>query len=293
MDKIKVLWMNNGEESLLNYIEEEFCQNIELTTCCDVVSCKRLLEDNNIGWNAIMLNADFKRQTKNGIKRSINKYDDIIPIIKGECLPLYVVTDNEQLASTTKFVHKSYAKIFYQLNEQKRLFGQIIEDVSNTPEYKIRQEYNVVCKYCNNPHLMNLLLKLEKGGMDFPKDTTIPNECRDVLEWIKVNSPLNGKVIPYKIMKILDKDITCPSDFYCNTYDELSLNEFSRAVDRTNNIPEFVKRSLHRCCSVSNEGSHLSEIDNLIGRNEVPYVNITLIYDLLNVIYWCATLKKI
>jgi hypothetical protein len=157
------------------------------------------------------------------------------------------VTDNERLGSWTIKTFKDYGQPLYLLNDQHLLLGKIIQDVSNNPEFKIRKKYSVVCEYCNNPHLMNLLLKLEKGGVDFPKDTTIPNECRDVLEWIKVNSPLNGKVIPYKIMKMIDNDITCPSDFYCDTYDKLTLNEFSRAVDKTNYIPEYVKRSFHRC----------------------------------------------
>ena len=290
MDKIKVLWMNNGEDGLLDYIGEASYYNISITTCDDVVECKELLEGRPNERDAILLNADFVRETKKGIKnRGINRYDDIIPKINNACIPLFVVTDNEKLAPTAKFIHKSYAPQIYKLTEIQKLFIKIVEEVSNAPEFKIRKKYKTICEYCNNSHLMNLLFKLEKGGVNFPKDTTIPNECRDVLEWIKVNSPLNGKVIPFKIMKILDKDITCSSDFYCETYDKLSLNEFSRAVDKTNNIPEFVKRSFHRCCSVSNEGSHLSEIDSLIGKNRVPYLNITLIYDLLNVIYWCAT----
>ena len=293
MDKMKVLWMNNGDESLLDYIGEASHYNITITTCNDVAECRELLEGKASEWNAIMLNADYKWKNRNGVeKRSVNIYGNLLSIINNYCLPLFVVTDNERPGSWTIKTFKDNGQEIYLLNNQQLLLGKIIQDVNNNPEFKIRKKYNVVCKYCNNPHLMNLLLKLDKGSIDFSKDTTIPNECRDVLEWIKVNSPLNGKVIPYKIMKMLDNDITYPSDFYCDTYDKLSLNEFSRAVDKTNNIPEYVKRSFHRCCSVSNEGSHLSEIDNLIGKNKVPYVNVTLIYDLLNVIYWCATFKK-
>ncbi len=290
MDKIKVLWMNNGDESLLDYIGDTSCFNIMLTTCHNVADCERILKDKHKEWNAIMLNADFKRKTKkDGIKRSINRYDDIIPKINEACLPLYVVTDNEKLASLTKYIHREYAKTIYLLNEKQLLFGKIVEDVNNTPEFKIRQKYNVVCNYCENPHLINLLVKLEKGSMDFPKDTSIPNECRTILEWIRNNSPFKGKVIPYRIMKIIDKEIEDASDFYCDTYDQLTLNDFSRAIDKTISVPEFVKRSFHRCCSVSNEGSHLSPIDVLIGKNEAPYVNISLIYDLLNVLYWCSS----
>ena len=293
MDKIKVLWMNNGDESLLDYIGETSHYNISITACDDVAECKELLEEKANEWDAIMLNADYKWENKNGEKkRSVNIYGNLLSIINNFCLPIFVVTDNERLGSWTIKTFKDYGQQIYLLNDQHLLLGKIIQDVSNNPEFKIRKKYSVVCEYCKNLHLMNLLLKLEKGGVDFPKDTTIPNECRDVLEWIKVNSPLNGKAIPYKIMKMIDKGITCPTDFYCDTYDKLTLNHFSHAVDKTNNIPEYVKRSFHRCCSVSNEGSHLSEIDDLIGKNKVPYVNVTLIYDLLNVIYWCATLKK-
>ena len=293
MDNIKVLWMNNGDESLLDYIGEASQNNITFTTCSTVSDCKDLVEHKSKEWDAIMLNADYKWENSKGVKkRSVNIYGNLLSIINIFCLPLFVVTDNERLGSWTIKTFKDYGQPIYLLNDQHLLLGKIIQDESKNPEFKIRKKYSVVCEYCNNPHLMNLLLKLEKGGVDFPKDTTIPNECRDVLEWIKVNSPLNGKVIPYKIMKMIDNDITCPSDFYCDTYDKLTLNEFSRAVDKTNYIPEYVKRSFHRCCSVSNEGSHLSEIDDLIGKNKVPYVNATLIYDLLNVIYWCATIKK-
>lgn len=294
MDMIKVLWMNNGDESLIDCIGEVSQYNMTFTTCSTISECKDLVENKSKEWDAIMLNADYKWENKNGEKkRSVNIYGNLLSIIiNNYCLPLFVVTDNERLGSWTIKTFKDYGQQIYLLNDQHLLLSKIIQDVSKNPEFKIRKKYSVVCEYCKNPHLMNLLLKLEKGGVAFPKDTTIPNECRDVLEWIKVNSPLYGKSIPYKIMKMIDKEITCPYDFYCDTYDKLTLNDFSRAVDKTNNIPEYVKRSFHRCCSVSNEGSHLSEIDDLIGKNKVPYVNVTLIYDLLNIIYWCATLKK-
>ena len=85
MDKIKVLWMNNGDESLLDYIGDTSHYNISITACDDVAECKELLEEKANEWDAIMLNADFVREIKKNKKvlkiRGINKYDDIIPLI--------------------------------------------------------------------------------------------------------------------------------------------------------------------------------------------------------------------
>ena len=65
-------------------------------------------------------------------------------------MPLFVVTDNEKLASMAKFIHKSYAPQIYKLKETQKLFANIVEDVSNNPEFRIRKKYSVVCEYCNN-----------------------------------------------------------------------------------------------------------------------------------------------
>ena len=43
MDKMKVLWMNNGDESLLDYIGEASHYNITITTCNDVAECRECL----------------------------------------------------------------------------------------------------------------------------------------------------------------------------------------------------------------------------------------------------------
>ena len=114
-----------------------------------------------------------------------------------------------------------------------------------------------------NKKFKNILTLIDRA--DILTDTSIPNRCRQMLEWVK------------------------DSNIFESELKGLSLNDFSRYMGNAINLPEYVKRSLHACVSTSNQGSHFTDTTKMISGGDAPYLTKSLIYDLLNILDWCAS----
>ena len=281
MDKINVLWMNNGDESLVRFVEGATNFNIDISTCSSMAACMESIDDACNNWDVVMINETY--QGKKG-KRHLNSIEENFKEkTKAKCISCFIVTDKESFNPMIKFSLKSYTQEFYSLRKKEELFRNIIA----APESNLRKKYSEICTFCTDSHLIPLLQVLE-GYKQIMPPTTIPNECRKLLEWVQKNSIFTGRKLPKSIKDYLDRPVK-KDKTTCETYDDLSLNDFSKAVDKTNYVPEYVKRSFHHCCNITQEGSHLLEIDDLLSKGMVPYVNQSLIYNLLNILHWCAT----
>ena len=60
MNKIKVLWMNNGDVELEEFAEKGKDYNLSITTCRCMTDCRHILNDINNRWDAVILNAEVK-----------------------------------------------------------------------------------------------------------------------------------------------------------------------------------------------------------------------------------------
>ena len=216
---------------------------------------------------------------------------DIWQIIQDNSIPYFFVTGYEKvIPPKIKLPFQFFTKEFYLLNDSEKLISRIKEEVNGLPERKVKNKYETVCKFCSSPRLIKLLTKLEENDKVIQSDTTVPNECRKMLEWIRDETFFRDMNLPQDVVKKINKRVQS-SSIDASRYGELGLNQFSNAIDCTNSsiIPEYVKRSFHLCCSITQPASHNTTIDQLIGFNQAPYVNKSLIINLLNIIYWCAT----
>jgi hypothetical protein len=55
-------------------------------------------------------------------------------------------------------------------------------------------------------------------------------------------------------------------------------------------IPIYIQRSIHTCVAVTNPGSHRTKTDSDVKDNKAPYLIRSLIYNMLDVLYWCRCL---
>lgn len=169
----------------------------------------------------------------------------------------------------------SLVKIYVPVNadglsskERQRMYVQkeqndyvkYLEEELEKERSKYLKSYREVCDYCKEESLKRLLIKLEKD--EISDDFTIFNEVRQLLEWIQKQSPA-----------------------YLNKYKDIStLNLYSREISNDHQIPEYIKRSFHTCTSLGNRGSHYNK------REHSPYLAKSVIYSLLNILYWCKGL---
>ncbi len=117
--------------------------------------------------------------------------------------------------------------------------------------------------------------KFQENSHELESDHTIPTECRKILEGIKA--------------RVREKKILIPSI----DNPEEKLNKFSKQIDNVKTgIPEYVKRSFHSCCSISQEASHSLDTDWIIKQGKAPYLTRTLILELLNILNWLYDVNK-
>jgi len=288
MDKINVLWMNNGDESLLHFVDDAKKHGIIIDTCKNMKDCYVKLDSNK--WDAIVINAVCRLEDE---KPKISNLD--IPVKKlrkhNPDTPRFVVLNKEKL----NYIEHAHLKVLDESEEYYLLIPSAIplyeairRKVINNPEAIVKRKYADVLNFLPDDKLIKLLVKLEFS--DITKDTTIPNECRKILEKLKRSHLFGNVYISDDIFNGLTKEHEKDGDynFHAETYKELSLNDFSRAFGLATNVPIHVKRSIYACTSVNQTGSHDTYIDTLIEKGEAPYATRTLLLELLNILHWCS-----
>lgn len=257
MEWIKVLWMNNGDNALQKYVNLGREYNIDITTCNCMKDCRCRLHDPLESWDAVMLNMEVKIISCNE-KASSKGLLNAIQSIKG--IPCFIVTAENQIDEIAKYSLEAHNKEPYFLNnETEVLFEHIRIEVSKSLE----RRYAKLCDFCGEKEFKKILTLIDRA--DIRTDTSIPNRCRQMLEWVK------------------------DSNIFESELKGLSLNDFSRYMGNAINLPEYVKRSLHACVSISNQGSHFTDTTKMISGGDAPYLTKSLIYDLLNILDWCAS----
>ena len=257
MEELKVLWMNNGDDNIQKYVVLGKKYNINITTCGCMRDCRHKLDNVLESWDAVMLNMEVKTTSCN-VKASSKGLLDAIQSIKG--IPCFIVTAENQIDEIAKCILEAHNKEPYFLNnETEVLFEHIRIEVSKSLE----RRYAKLCDFCGEKELKKILALIDR--VDIRTDTSIPNRCRQMLEWVK------------------------DSNIFESELKGLSLNDFSRYMGNAINLPEYVKRSLHACVSISNQGSHFTDTTKMISGGDAPYLTKSLIYDLLNILDWCAS----
>ena len=291
MDSIKVLWMNNGDESLLHHVENAKSYGLEIETCNSMKECRIKLESYKGHWEAIIINAVCRMEEE---RPKISNISNAVKFLRGSYrdIPRFVVINDDKLSYNVRTrleVLENGEEKFLLMPSPSSLFEAIKVRVANNPEVIIKRKYANVLHFFPEKQLTNLLIKLDSPEIE--KDTTVPNSCRILLERLKNSSLFANMYISDKIFKELDEKHKRDNDkksFTPENYNELSLNDFSYAFGLSPNVPIHVKRSIFACTSVNQPGSHDTNINKMIEQGKAPYATKTLIMELLNVIEWCS-----
>ena len=290
MNKIKVLWMNNGDESLMAFVQNTDLRNLDITTCKNMKECRSKL---HAKWDAIIMNSEPKLENEK--PKSQNLRTAYKQVEKSTDAPIYIVTANKVIDEWEKrdatFLSENK---FYELQKSSsELYEAIKVEIENNEDYHIRLQYEPIIDFyreideCQtDTNLMNLLRNLRKD--DLSENTLIPANVRLVLD----------KVMTFLTNKGILKE---------TSFNGSNLADCGRDLNR-DDIPLHIQRFVHSCIYIANNGSHQileKEKDNnfrkrigdplsvqkQIINHKAPYLNKALIYDLLNILYWCANLN--
>ena len=273
---LQVLWVDDMPYDAL--INEAFKYGLSLTVCTSVNGGIQLLKDKSKVWDAIILDANCKltdnEQEQPSLKALKEAMNQLIHMRTD--IPWFVYTggDYEGVEHLEYMIkERSYDdRLYYEKPKQRyELFDNVKKAVEANSSYIIRQKHSAVCSFYTDADLVDLLLK--QDNEDFDTDTSIPNRVRQIIEWIMRYFDGRG---------LLSIPFTGTNIAKCSS----SLGEIPQLV------PIHVARSMHFCVEVCNNGSHGDEIIANIAGGEAPYLNKSLILNLLNILQWCPSLKR-
>ena len=296
MDKIKVLWMNNGNSMSKHYIDNAKLEGIEISTCSNMVECRRELSNHNQKkWEIILLD-ECPVMSANLLPNSHeigNAYKQL-----PNSIPIFIVTCENEIDPIEEIVAKRIAgenRFIYIQHSEKFLYREIKNVVNENEDYLIRKQYKTIYNfYCSELDISDeLLMNLLKGLLDekLYKNHVIPGVVRLILD---------------KIMLYLNNEGILPIKFTGSNLGACSKwlgDEKGVAKDV---VPIHVQRCFHSCVTIANNGDHqipkesAKEYEARISNplyvqkqigEDAPYLNKALIYDLLNILYWCASLN--
>ncbi|MEE3415143.1 MAG: hypothetical protein VZR53_07220 [Prevotella sp.] len=275
--KIEVLWIDDEPNDA--FIDEAIEEGINITNADSVDKGIKLIKDSSRIWDAIILDANCNISGEE-IEPSIFALYKVVKFLLKEniTIPWFVYTAkgidwSENLTNLINDEARTWDdRDYYQKPSQRfELFTNIKKAVEKRDLFLTKKKYAAVCSFYRESDLVDLLCDFEKD--DFSTDTSVPNRVRQILEWVMRYFDENG---------LLPISFTGTNIGKCSS----SLGEIPQLV------PIHVARALHFCVEVCNNGSHADEIVSYIVSGEAPYLNKSIIFNLLNILQWCPSIKR-
>lgn len=274
--KLNVLWVDDmPTEELMN---EAYDYGLDLKAVKCVDSGIKALKEKSNQWDAIILDANCKitedeheQPTLKALKKAVEEL-----VHMRTDIPWFVYTGGDyEGVEHLEFIIKERDyddRLFYEKPKQRYdLYEKIKTVVAVREEFLVKQKYADVCNFYKDHDLIELLMKYESEGFD--TDKNIPHSVRLIIEWV---------------MRYLEGIGLLPIVFNGTNIAKCS----SSLGDIPQLVPIHVARSMHFCVEVCNNGSHSDEIISYIVSGEAPYLNKSIVLNLLNILQWCPTLQR-
>lgn len=273
---LNVLWVDDMPTD--EFMDEAYEYGLSITPAKSVNTGLSFLKDKSVVWDAIILDANCKitedeqeQPSLMALKEAVNQ----LVHMRTE-IPWFVYTGGDyEGVEHLKFIinERGYDdRFFYEKPKQRyELFDIIKKAVDNSEAYLVRQKHAAVCNFYKDYDLVELLL--EYNNDDFDTDSSVPNRVRQIIEWVMRYLEEKG---------LLSIPFTGANIAKCS----MALGEIHQLV------PIQVARSMHFCVDICNDGSHDMEVSANIVSGDAPYLNKSLILNLLNILHWCPSIEK-
>lgn len=277
MSKYKILWIDDKWKDLISF--KEVCElpdnDFEVVTSTNAVEGMEIFERHLEEWSGVILDAkvlmnpDSQVDKLDGLTYSLRRIHEFSHV---RYVPHYIFTGQPDTASGTAFAEEHEGHYYEKDKDEDRLIADIKTNALGLLETQIRHKYQVVfeCWPESDHDLLRILKALE-------------NE-----EW-QNNSLLNDirKVMSDVMFRLYDCGI-------CSVkHDGSNLNACSMMLGQPymeKIIPVYVQRAIHTCVAVTNPGSHRTQTDADVKDNKAPYLIRSLVYNMLDILYWCRLL---
>lgn len=192
------------------------------------------------------------------------------------------------------FEDKTYKKVFKNVfrkgidGDEDALFEAIITAADNQIDTQIRHKYQRVFDVCTEKYIGELagkdLLNLLKDNGELDSENYF-NAIRKVIEdlikaFYKFNLLPKDFIYPSIALNESSKFLTGK-----NTNDELFIEKGYQHNIETH-LPKQISNSLRNILSITQAGSHRSEIDQHVKLLNTPYLLHSILFQLLDIIIW-------
>lgn len=268
-----VIWIDDEWESMSSFIT--YCRlkyNIELTPFKTQKEGLDAYAHNPSFWEAIILDAKVLDESEDEMPDIKSMQKAITRIHKEFDVPYFISTGQPGYMSNAMF-QSLFGNYYRKETDDDRLCEDIIKVAKNRPSRVIRDKYSEIFSWYPYPNeLITILAYIEENKTS---DSSVFNLIRKELDWIFQYCYECGVLM----IEFNGANQAECSRNMCKTY----LHDY---------IPEYIQRSIHSTVSISNNGSHLLEIDKQVKVGRAPYLVRSTIFELLNIIHWINDLPK-
>lgn len=277
MNKYKILWIDDQYELLSELMERcKVINGFEITKCRFAKEGMETFENHLEEWSAVVLDAKVLMESLNEVPNlSGLRYcrDRINELKTRRYVPMFVFTGQPDLISNEMF-ENMVAKYYSKGDDDDQLIEDIISAADQQEETQIIHKYQTVFDaWPESRHdLLRILKVLEKEDW---QNNSVLNDVRKIM-----NDVMN---------RLYERGICTVK------HDGSNLAECSKMLGKRymeEIIPIYVQRAIHSCVDITNPGSHRSETDFDVKENKAPYLVRSLIYNMLDILFWCKDLPS-
>ena len=277
MNKYKILWIDDQYELLSELMERcEVMNGFDITKCRFAKEGMKTFENHLEEWSAVVLDAKVLMESLNevpnltGLRYCRDRINELKP---RRYVPMFVFTGQPDLISNEMFenmVDKYYSKG----DDDDLLIEDIISAADQQEETQIIHKHQTVFDvWPESRHdLLRILKVLEKEDW---QNNSVLNDIRKIMSDV--------------MFRLNDRGLCT------ETHDGSNLNACSRMLCQQymeTIIPVYIQRAIHTCVAVTNPGSHRTKTDSDVKDNKAPYLIRSLIYNMLDILYWCRCLPS-
>lgn len=277
MSKYKVLWIDDQWEEMISFKErcEETENGFEIVCATNSEDGMKIFEDHLEEWSGVILDAKVFVSSKSEVDRlkgMQNSIERINELRTRREVPYYIFTGQPDLISSSYFAEQYDGRYFEKDRDEEKLITAIKQNADNLVNTQIIHKHQAVfdCWPGRKKELLKILTALETESW---QDASLLNEIRKMME------------------DVIEK--LCKCGYCTKTFRRTNLGECSAMLgqpDVSTIIPVHIQRAIHLCVAVTNEGSHREKTDSDIRNNMAPYLIRSLIYSMLDILYWCRNL---
>lgn len=297
MFKYRVIWFDDQHESLNIIKEKAFLNDIELVGFCNAKQGIEELERNIINYDAALIDGlFFSNPEQDGTPSSDRALLDVAMALERlatvKKLPWFILSGQLSFTKETNRYadglknNQVYDKL--SNNDLNKLWNNIKYDAGRQIETQLRFTYHRVFEVCTEKYIGELaghdLLNLLKAKDDIHIDNHF-NAIRKIVEDL---------FTAFSKYRLLPLEFVTPA---------VALNESSKflagkAADgnpfiekgyqhlEETHLPLLIASSLRSILSITQAGSHRSNIDLYVNTVKTPYLFRSVLFQLLDVLSW-------